>query len=277
MIPLPDIQNSRDKRGLRLPKVGIIHFHFGLYTAANITTQASADAYVSLNASSRGINMSRIGEAILEVNASHAEDTRSGFTTFIGEILNELTKRLTAHDAYVKIKFPLLVDKEAPISKKVGPAHYEVTLEGIKKNKVLMYYLSVQVQYISCCSCSKALSEHLACDSKHGAPHNQRSFADVTIELNPKKELLAVQLIELIEKAVYTLPYPIIKRADEQEVARRSWEFTQFVEDSSRNIGLALNKDPRIADWLVVVTHMESIHQHEATAVLYKGKKGGLR
>ena len=111
----------------------------------------------------------------------------------------------------------------------------------------------------------------------YGFPRKKMDDEDIKRVKNPKKELLAVQLIELIEKAVYTLPYPIIKRADEQEVARRSWEFTQFVEDSSRNIGLALNKDPRIADWLVVVTHMESIHQHEATAVLYKGKKGGLR
>lgn len=278
---LPDTQNGKDERGIHLPKVGIRNFKLPLEVTCDDGSkqfvQTTVSAFTDLNASVKGINMSRIAEVIQPVFAQglNFKDQRSKI--FLQVILQSLAEKLKAKNSYIKIRFPIFFEKEAPKSKRVGFAHYACTLEGIMKNGKYKYYMGVHVQYISCCSCSKALSEHLAENGHRGAPHNQRSFADVKIELDVNNPFGIKKLIDLIETATYTIPYPVIKRMDEQEVARRSWKHTQFVEDSSRNIGLALKEEKDILDWLVIVEHEESIHQHSAVAVLYKGIEGGLR
>ena len=105
----------------------------------------------------------------------------------------------------------------------------------------------------------------------------QRSFATVTLEYDFPGEIWVEDLIDLIEEAVETIPYPIIKRPDEQELARQCFEHTQFCEDSARAIAGKLRKITIIKDFSVVVDHEESIHQHNAFAVTAKGRKGGLR
>lgn len=281
---LPDTQEQKDLRGLYLPKVGIRRFELPLQvTCEKGTVQmvpAIVSAYTDLNASVKGINMSRIAEILLQVFEGGLSFKEEKSEIFIQIILQDLVQRLKSQDSYVKVKFPLFFKKAAPKSGKAGFIKYTCTLEGIfhhEEPRSYRYYMAVRVPYISCCSCSKALSEHLEQNHSKGAPHNQRSYADVKIELDYSHPLGIRKFIKTIEDAVYTLPYQVIKRVDEQEIAKRSWSYTQFVEDSSRNIGLTLKKLDLIKDWVVVVNHEESIHQHNASAILYKGVKGGLR
>jgi GTP cyclohydrolase I len=279
---LPDTQNGKDIRGIHLPKVGIRNFLLPLQvTCEHLSTQtvpAKVSAYTDLNASVKGINMSRIAEVIQPIFEEGLRFSwEEGSQIFIQKILEKLVERLKATDSYVKIRFPVFFKKKSPKSEKTGFSHYECVLEGIKQGDEVKYFMEVKVQYISCCSCSKELSKHLEENGHRGAPHNQRSFAEVKVELDTTNPIGIRQLIKIIENAVKTLPYPLIKRIDEQEIARRSWYYTQFVEDSSRNIGLALMRVENILDWVVVVNHEESIHQHDAVAILYKGIEGGLR
>ena len=76
-----------------------------------------------------------------------------------------------------------------------------------------------------------------------------------------------------IEEAVVTIPYPIILRPDEQEVARLAAENTQFVEDSIRSISKTLDEDKRILNWIIKCEHFESIHKSNAIAIMYKNEK----
>lgn len=278
---LPDTQATFDTRGISLPKVGIRKVYLPLTVTVNDKPQnvaARVSAYTDLNAQVKGINMSRIVEVLQPVFEEGLVFEGKNSEMFIQKILRNLVEKLESNDSYVQIGFMLFLPKEAPKSGKVGFAHYDVGLEGIYLNGEYKYYMKVRVQYISCCSCSKALSQHLEseCDTK-GAPHNQRSFADVKVELDPTNPLNIVDLINAIEDATYTIPYPLIKRPDEQEVAKRSWEHTQFCEDSVREIGLKLMEFANILDWVAVCNHEESIHQHNAVAILFKGKPGGLR
>ena len=278
---LPDEQANRDYRGISLPKVGIRKVYLPLrITIEDGTSQvvsARVSAYTNLNAKVKGINMSRILEVIqpiFELGLSLKD--RKG-EIFLEKILTNLVARLGSQDSYIQIGFKLFLPKSAPISEKIGYSHYDVKFSGTFYENRYQYFMETRVQYISCCSCSKALTKHLQKKLKvNGAPHNQRSFADVKVELDPTNPIGLIQLISGIEQATFTLPYPIIKRNDEQEVARRSWNHTQFCEDAVREIGRRLSC-ANILDWVVVVNHEETIHQHNAIAILYKGKSGGLR
>ena len=83
-------------------------------------------------------------------------------------------------------------------------------------------------------------------------------------------------VIETVEGAIKTLPYPIIKRVDEQEIARIAAEHPIFVEDAIRQISEALDKREDIYDWIVKCTHEESIHPSEAIAINWKGTDNGF-
>ena len=83
-------------------------------------------------------------------------------------------------------------------------------------------------------------------------------------------------IIEAVENVIPTLPYPVIKRVDEQEIARIAGENPMFVEDAIRAISQSLTNIEGISDWIVKCSHEESIHTSEAIAVNWKGISGGF-
>ena len=70
--------------------------------------------------------------------------------------------------------------------------------------------------------------------------------------------------------------YPVIKRVDEQEIARVAAENPMFVEDAIRKISNSVNQIPGVIDWVIKCIHEESIHTSEAVAVNWKGVPGGF-
>ena len=131
-------------------------------------------------------------------------------------------------------------------------------------------------RYASYCPCSAELCGHLGDNGSKGFPHNQRSFADILVEVNEDKYLWLEDIIETVENRIKTLPYPIIKRVDEQEIARVAAENPMFVEDAIREISMGLDERPEIHDWVVKCSHEESIHTSEAIATNWKGVPYGF-
>ncbi|MAX67381.1 MAG: GTP cyclohydrolase, partial [Halobacteriovoraceae bacterium] len=50
-----------------------------------------------------------------------------------------------------------------------------------------------------------------------------------------------------------------------------------FVEHATKRVSKVLNAQEYIKDWLVELEHIESLHSHNAAAVIYKGVENGLR
>jgi GTP cyclohydrolase I len=116
----------------------------------------------------------------------------------------------------------------------------------------------------------------------NGYPHAQRAFAeiivkviDTTIDVSPPLVWLE-DIIDAVECSVKTGVYPLLRRVDEQEVARIAGENPMFVEDSIRRIAVGLTKMGSLYDWIIKCTHQESIHMSDAIAVMWKGIEGGL-
>ena len=60
----------------------------------------------------------------------------------------------------------------------------------------------------------------------------------------------------------------MLKRPDEKYVTERAYENPKFVEDLVRDVALALNRDARVARYVVEAENFESIHNHSAFARL---------
>jgi GTP cyclohydrolase I len=107
-------------------------------------------------------------------------------------------------------------------------------------------------------------------------PHSQRSTARVRVRLAPGFDLPIAELVDAIEVALATPVQTAVKREDEQAFARLNGENAMFCEDAARRIRGALDADERIADFNVRVAHHESLHAHDAVAVVSKGVPAGF-
>ena len=80
------------------------------------------------------------------------------------------------------------------------------------------------------------------------------------------------KLIELCRKAVPTETQVMVKREDEQAFAELNAANPVFVEDAARSFCEALQAEPRVGDFRAVASHQESLHSHDAVAVLTEGE-----
>ena len=197
-------------------------------------------------------------------------------------IKNILEKFKTAvetdsNHSQMKFEFQLPLYKKAPKSNIVFPQYYECAFDGRLDHDVFRFFSKVKVQYSSYCPCSSSLCNDLESKGSKGFPHAQRCFAEVLVEVKPENFVWLETLIEATENSVKTIPFPILRRVDEQEVARIAGENPQFVEDSIRSIVKTLNDNENIYDWIVKCTHQESIHTSDAISICWKGIEDGFR
>jgi len=114
----------------------------------------------------------------------------------------------------------------------------------------------VAVPVTSLCPCSKRISDYGA--------HNQRS--QVTIAARLRSHMWIEELIEIAESEASCELYGILKRTDEKYVTERAYDNPKFVEDLVRDVATRLNRDDRVAAYVVEAENFESIHNHSAYA-----------
>ena len=284
---LPDIQCSTPDIEIPIMQVGVenvevpfrLESKYGGYHQLN----ANVSMRTSLNEKTKGISMSRLLLTLkpyLDLPLKHK---------LIRQILEDLRENLETDTAYMKFEFRMPINRKSILSDNEFPIYYKCKFEGqlIEREvfietgvtapaTIFRFFQGVIIQYASYCPCSAELCGHLSENDSKGYPHNQRSFAEIVAEIEEHEYVWLEDIIEAVEKSLVTLPYPVIKRVDEQEIARVAAENPMFVEDAIRKISRALNDKPEIFDWIVKCIHEESIHTSEAIAVNWKGVPGGF-
>ena len=108
-------------------------------------------------------------------------------------------------------------------------------------------------------------------------PHSQRSVARITVEIDPDKPFLYIEdLRDICDQAMKTETQVMVKREDEQAFAELNGGNTKFVEDAARLFYQDSNAADRIKDFRVILSHLESLHSHDAIASIAKGVFEGL-
>jgi GTP cyclohydrolase I len=303
---LPDIANEPHK-GPNAPLnwVGMSEIELPVHMlngkGAQIQTVARVQAYVNLtDPKSKGIHMSRLYLAV---------DQMLSDNIITPKLLREIVEYFVeSHEgisdsAYLECRLEFFERRKSLKSDNTGWKAYKVRPIVSLRAGVLTTELSIEVPYSSTCPCSAALSRDIIQQGfqdefgKSGSvdlekvhewlgtpegisatPHSQRSVAQVRVKLSDKVEDMPIsRLIDQIETALPTPVQSVVKRADEQEFARLNASNLMFCEDAARRVQAELNKDNTLDDFWIRVNHMESLHPHDAVAIVTKGVKGGYR
>ncbi|GAB1488113.1 GTP cyclohydrolase FolE2 [Opitutaceae bacterium] len=276
---LPDMMEAADAiQGAAVPiqQVGIAHFKLPLKYRVKpgqvIVLETQVTGTVSLEATLKGINMSRIMRSFYE----HQDEV---FTPeLLGRILEKYRKKVGALSARLRLSFSQPILQRSLRSGLEGYQYYAVAFEGTLDPKHgFRRFIEFDFVYSSACPCSAELAEH-ARDTRgaYAIAHNQRSKARVKVEIAPGTKLTVTDLQRHCLAALKTETQVMVKREDEQAFAELNGAHIKFVEDAARLVYAELIKDRRIRDFQVACSHLESLHSHDAVSVICKGVKGGF-
>ena len=210
--------------------------------------------YVSLEEHLKGTHMSRLAQVIQEVTLNRKIDNDA-----LHHIADELLEKVDTDTVYLKVRLDYPLKQESLRSRNkntdepnFGWMYYPTIIE-LKKTTggEAKGFYSIDFQYSSTCPCSFMMSESWRAQTGHPAtPHAQRSTMETTVEFDLEDEL---------SFAIVNAEQPM------------------FVEDAVRYMKSQLNTDERLTDFVVVSSHHESLHDHDATAIVSKGVEGGLK
>jgi len=303
---MPDIASDADTQVAgKLDWVGMneIEMPVRVDTPDQGTVQypAHISAFVNLdNPGARGIHMSRLYlqlDEILGAQSLNPATLRHLLSSFL-ESHAELSEQ-----AMVRIDLEYQIRRPSLASGNTGWRRYPVSIIGRMREREFHMEIALQVLYSSTCPCSAALSRQLVQqrfeldwagadrvaveavrdwlgdeDNIVATPHAQRSVVDLRVQLAPSFEAFPVtELLDLVEGALKTPVQAAVKREDERAFARLNGENLMFCEDAGRRVRSALMATERIQDFWARCRHFESLHPHNAVAIVTKGVEGGYQ
>jgi GTP cyclohydrolase I len=257
-----DIQKQNDRRDIEINKVGVkgIKYPITVLDKKNKSqhTIATINMYVNLPRHFKGTHMSRFIEIL-------NEHRRGINMKNLPIILEKMKENLHAESAHLEIEFPYFIEKEAPISKKKSLMEYTYKFWGNYERKKDLC-VGIEVPIATVCPCSKEISQFGA--------HNQRGI--ISIKLRFKKFFWIEDIIKLAEESASSPVYALLKREDEKFVTEKSYENPRFVEDVVRTVAEKLYALPNFTWFSVEAENFESIHNHNAYALVYKDSIGAM-
>ena len=303
--PLPDIaEDSIASISRPIDQVGMSGIELAVRRTGpdgvTMRIPARADAAVSLDdANIKGIHMSRL---FLRLQAS-LED-RELSPQLLEEAVDGFVQSHSAvsQRGMLTVRFEHLVRRASLLSNLSGWRNYPISVQASGAPGQISHLLEVRLTYSSTCPCSAALSRQLVQErfletfdgrdrltveevaawlttqqAIAALPHSQRSHADVCVRLAGNLANYPIDaVIEQCEQALRTPVQTAVRRADEQEFARLNGEHLMFCEDAARLLAEALDQLTSIDDYRVRVRHLESLHPHDAVAVITKRVPGGF-
>lgn len=252
---MKDVQNERDGRNIPLKHVGIKNLRWPIelrdkekgsqHSVANVTLA------VDLPKDLRGTHMSRFVECLSSLGPVGLKE--------IELILDTLKEKLQAERAFIQLEFPYFIQKQAPVSGKMAPMDIDCVYKAEKGEEFKLRICAI-IPIATLCPCSKEISSYGA--------HNQRAYAKIEIEAD---EMVWLEELAAYADASASTPlYGLLKRPDEKYVTEHAYDNPRFVEDAVREIVLRLEADKRISWYRAEVESVESIHNHNAFAVVEK-------
>lgn len=257
-----DVQSSRDSRKIPIREVGVSGLSYPITILDRENTEQNTVADISMSVSLphhfKGTHMSRFIEVLSQSGCRFAGGT-------IPVILKELRVVLKARSASISIAFPYFLTRRAPVTGAQAKMAYSCVFIGEIHGNEDRFTLSVTVPVGTLCPCSREISSFGA--------HNQRGFVTMDVETVREENgsfamLWIEELVQIAEESASTPLYTILKRPDEKFVTEQAYGNPVFVEDLVRNAAGRLMADPRVERFTVRAENHESIHNHNAYAVV---------
>jgi len=293
----PEIRLSIDRAGVSSVKRVVRLDLDGKETVFNGEFAMVAD----LAPGKAGVHMSRFAElleeALLDVLADEQHAGR--IEEVVGRIAREIVASQKALRADVRLRADFGLERWTPVSGKRGEETY--TLVGIAhaEGDTVRRAIGVEAEGMTACPCAQLMvREHSlrelrsagfseedanrALDALPVATHNQRGRGTILlgVEAGRASDVRAEDLVEIVENAMSSETYDLLKRPDEFFIVNKAHHNPKFVEDVVRGIlagALDLYADfPDTTFVSASQTNYESIHKHDAYAEAF-GTFGELR
>jgi GTP cyclohydrolase IV len=302
-VPLTDVQARRPNVELSLSRVGVTGVEKVIRIRHNGNEQlfwARLECVVELGRDQKGAHMSRFEEVINDAIG----EVVLGESTFKVETLAEhiaqlVRDRQKARRAEVSIEARFPEHKPAPVSGIQTQELYTLLGSAACTELGTRRLIGVTAQGMTACPCAQELvagraRENLAAqgfddqdidrilDTVPVATHNQRGLGTLHIGCTElcDDEIDAGTLLEIVEHAMSSEIYELMKRSDEAQVVEKAHRRPRFVEDCVREmIRGVVETFPHLDDAAFVEArqvNLETIHQHDVVAERF-GTMGEIR
>ncbi|MCA9387359.1 GTP cyclohydrolase I FolE2 [Candidatus Dojkabacteria bacterium] len=256
MKKIVDVQGSEDSREIDINKVGIKGSAFRgkiKYGDELLPFQGYSDCFVFLAKDKKGTHMSRMSRGLASLIDREISDQT------LEDATKEMFNNLETSEIFINIYTTVIRQKKSPISDLVGYESFKLDFYVKYDGKDFICDINIQLIGTSLCPASKT-------NSNYGA-HNQRSVVNVRTEFTNNIDLK--KYVDLTEGSLSSLVYPIVKLDDEAYITEKAYENPKFVEDIARDLAVVFDQN-KLNYILVDCENYESIHTHNAYAIIYK-------
>ncbi len=200
------------------------------------------------------------------------------------KVLTRFVETVGSPSARLRLDFSFPMLQRSLRSGLAGYQYYDCAFEAQLtrpadgQEEKLRRWMRFDFVYSSACPCSSELAEH-ARQSRgvFAVPHSQRSRARVWVEVAAGASLGVEDVQAACLRALQTETQVMVRRPDEQAFAELNGAHVKFVEDAARLLHREFSSDTRVRDFQIICSHLESLHSHDAVAVICKGVPGGFR
>jgi GTP cyclohydrolase IV len=287
-----DVQARRPSTRLSLSRVGVTGVEKVIRIRSNGLEQlfyAELECYVDLGPEQKGAHMSRfeevVNEAIDEVILGEAFKAE----TLASHIAERVRDRQDGLRAEVTIAARYPETKPAPVSGAQTQEIYTLFGSAVASPRGTRRLVGVEAQGMTACPCAQEMvKEHSqerlreagfdeddierVFEAVPVATHNQRGIGTLHIGCPEgcTEALEAETLLKIVESAMSSEIYELMKRNDEREVVEKAHRRPRFVEDCVREmIRMATEQFAGLAEGAFVSArqeNLETIHKHNVVA-----------
>ncbi len=302
-IRAPDVQAQLPSVAIGLSRVGVRGVEKVIRIRQDGAEQlfsAQIECFVDLGREQKGAHMSRfeevvndaIGEVILGECGFRAEQLAERIADLVRSRQDALRAEVTIAARYPE-------HRRAPVSGINTQEIYTLFGMAVSSKRGTRRVVGVAAQGMTACPCAQELvaaaaRERLDDDGFSEAEierilevvpvatHNQRGLGTLHVGV-PENRVLEIEartLLSIVEEAMSSEIYELMKRSDEAAVVARAHARPRFVEDCVREmIAGVIRELPELGDDAFVSAHqvnLETIHQHDVEAER-QGTLGELR
>jgi GTP cyclohydrolase-4 len=302
-VSISDVQSRRPAVQLSLSRVGVTGVEKVIRIQQNGTEQlfsAQFECVVELGSDRKGAHMSRFEEVVNEAIGEVVLGESTLKVETLAEHIAQLVRaRQNARRAEVSIEARFPEHKPAPISGINTQELYTLHGSAASTESGTRRLIGVTAQGITACPCAQELvaanaRERLETqgfddediekilDAVPVATHNQRGLGTLHIGCTElcDDEIDAATLLAIVEHAMSSEIYELMKRSDEAHVVEKAHRRPRFVEDVVREmIRGVVDAFPHLNDAAFVEAlqvNLETIHQHNVVAERF-GTLGEIR
>jgi GTP cyclohydrolase I/GTP cyclohydrolase-4 len=293
LAPLPsDVQARRPATHLSLSRVGVT----GVSKVVRIGTgageqlyYAELDCFVDLGPRQKGAHMSRFEEVVEEAIEEVVLGEAFKAETLAAHIAERVRERQGGLRAEVTVAARYPESKNAPVSGIRTQSMYRLFGSAVASEHGTRRLVGVEAQGMTACPCAQEMviersRERLGeqgfgeddieriLESVPVATHNQRGIGTLYVGCPESCEtpIEAANLLRIVEGAMSSEVYELMKRPDEVEVVEKAHRRPRFVEDCVREmVRMAVDELESLGDGVFVLArqrNLETIHHHDVVA-----------